>query len=329
MRDDTASASSTFISEPEIIDLHPPEEAIRDLVVKGLSVTPKTLPCRLLYDQRGSELFELICEQAEYYPTRTELSILSEHLPEMADLLGPRCDVIEYGSGSSIKSRLLLHALHEPAVYIPVEISRTMLQDAVSNLRREFPKLEIIPVCADYMQDVELPRREGERRVEFFPGSTIGNFHRDDALKFLKRSARFLGSGGALLIGVDLIKDPATLEAAYNDAAGVTSEFNINLLDRINRELDADFDRDQFRFRATWNPDEHRVESHLISERDQTVTVDDVAFDFKTDERIRTECSYKYDLSMFAELAGEAGFSVQKVWTDPKQWFSVQYLVEK
>ncbi len=325
--DRTAVSANKDIATPEIIDLHPPEEAIRDLMVDGLGASSKTLPCRLFYDERGSELFELICEQPEYYLTRTELAILREHLPEMADMLGPKCDVIEYGSGSSIKSRLLLHALHEPAVYIPVEISCTMLEQAVANLRQEFPNLEIMPVCADYMQDIDLPRREGDRRMEFFPGSTIGNFHRDDALRFLKRSARFVGGGGALLIGVDLIKDPAELEAAYNDAAGITSEFNINLLDRINRELDADFDCDWFRFRAIWNPELHRIESYLISERDQTVHIDGETFAFATDERIRTECSYKYDLPLFAELAAEAGFEVEHVWTDPQQRFSVQYLV--
>lgn len=326
---DTTTAFSQPSGPIEVIDLHPPEEHIRDLVVDGLSETPKTLPCRLLYDQTGSELFERICETEDYYPTRTEIGILKKHLPAIADKLGPRCDVIEYGSGSSIKSRLLLHALHEPAVYIPVEISRSMLEHAVQATRAEFPELEIIPVCADYMQDVDLPRREGERRVEFFPGSTIGNFHRDDAVAFLKRSARFVGSDGALLIGVDLIKDPAILERAYNDSEGVTAAFNLNLLRRINRELAADFDLDQFRFQATWNPDEHRIESHLISSRAQTVTVDGRSFEFDRDEPIRTECSYKYDLDMFAELADESGFAVEQVWTDPNRYFSEQYLVAR
>jgi len=326
---DTTTASRESSGEIEVIDLHPPEERIRELVIEGLSESPKTLPCRLLYDKTGSELFEQICETEDYYPTRTEISILKRHLPGMADLLGAHCDVIEYGSGSSVKSRLLLHALHEPAVYIPVEISRTMLEHAVKLTRDEFPDIEIIPVCADYMQDVDLPRREGERRIEFFPGSTIGNFHRDDALAFLKRSARFVGSGGALLIGVDLIKDPDILERAYNDSDGVTAAFNMNLLTRINRELGADFDLDQFHFKATWNADEHRIESHLISDKAQTVAVNGHAFEFDRGERIRTECSYKYDLPMFAELADKAGFDVKKVWTDPKDYFSVQYLVAR
>lgn len=322
-------------AEPSsVLDIHnfePPEAVFRREVLEGLRQTPKTLPCKYLYDERGSQLFDDICELPEYYPTRTELAIMHEHVQEMADALGRNCLLIEYGSGSSIKTRLLLAAMKEPAGYVPLDISLEHLTKSAEELSAEFPDIEIMPVCADYTADFDLPepKRPAAWRAVYFPGSTIGNFLRNDAVEFLRHIAGVVGKGGELLIGVDLKKDVATMEAAYNDAAGVTAEFNFNLLDRFNRELDSDIDRANFRFRATWNPHESRIESHLISDIEQTVRIAGVPIHFERNERIRTECSYKYSLEDFAAIADEAGFEVRKVWTDENNLFSVQYLVAK
>lgn len=319
---------------------------MRAEVLEGLRRDPPRIPPKFLYDDRGSALFDEICELPEYYPTRTELAITRARAPEIAELCGPDALVVEYGSGSSVKTRLLLDALESPAAYVPIDISRDHLLAAARRLAAAYPELEILPVCADYTRELRIPapRRPAGRRVAYFPGSTIGNFLPTAARAFLTRIARTLGQGGGLVIGVDLVKDRATLEAAYDDAAGVTAAFNRNLLTRINRELDADFDLDAFAHRALFRelpgpgvPDgdslgvlgRGRIEMWLVCQRDQEVRVAGERFRFRPGEAILTEYSYKYALEAFAELAGEAGLDVVRAWTDPEQRFSVQYLVAR
>lgn len=306
-------ATSTFLAE----------------VIHGLGQRQKLLPCKYFYDGHGSELFDQICELPEYYVTRTERAIMESHAPAMADGLGEECVLIEYGSGSSAKTRILLDALCAPHAYVPIDISLNALQSAAEALGSEYPNLHILPVWADYTQAVELPVsvRHRRGRAVYFPGSTIGNFHPPAALAFLQNIADVAGPGGALLIGVDLQKDPQILEAAYNDRSGVTEAFNKNVLARINDELGGDFDLDQFRHLAVYNPNAGRIEMHLMSLRPQEITIrGGDQFRFEAGETIRTECSYKYTLRGFAGLASGAGFAVEQVWTDPGQLFSVQLL---
>ena len=308
-------------------DLSPKRDDFRSQVIQGLSQKRKTLPCKFFYDQRGSQLFDRICELPEYYLTRTELQILQSHVGEMAEALGPECRVVEYGSGSSLKTRLLLDALHSAAAYVPLDISREHLLDAAGRLSSSYPKLRILPVCADYTRPFTLPEVSGARRtVVYFPGSTIGNFEPHEARIFLRSAARLCGEGGALLIGVDRKKDPGLLHAAYNDAAGVTAEFNVNLLHRINRELEGNLAVDRFAHYAFYNPRLGRIEMHLLSRADQTARICGVHFHFREGEAIFTESSYKYTLGEFHSLARAAGWAVQKVWTDSGRLFSVQYL---
>lgn len=312
------------------VDLHkfePEVETFRSDVIEGLQRTPKSLPCKYLYDERGSKLFDRICDLEEYYPTRTELAIMQEKADEISEAIGENALIIEYGSGSSLKTRVLLAHARNPAGYVPLDISREHLANAAASLSKDFPDLAIMPVCADYTADFELPvpTKPVKHRVVYFPGSTIGNFHTDQAIQFLHHIAEVVGPGGGLLIGVDLRKDKETLERAYNDAPGVTAEFNLNLLDRMNRELGADFDRSQFEFRAVWNDEIGRIESYLISKADQTVAIGEEKITFDTAERTRTECSYKFTVEQFAALAAEAGFTQRCVWTDADDLFSVQY----
>lgn len=323
----TTEPSSTL----DVHNFEPPEAVFRREVLEGLRQTPKTLPCKYMYDERGSQLFDDICELPEYYPTRTELSIMREHADEMAEALGENCLLIEYGSGSSIKTRLLLEAMKDPAAYVPLDISLEHLAKSAAKLSKLFPGLQVMPICADYTADFELPQpaKPAQNTAVYFPGSTIGNFVRGEAVEFLRHIAEVVGKGGELLIGVDIKKDVATMEAAYNDAAGVTAAFNFNLLTRFNRELDADIDLDTFRFRATWNELESRIDSHFISNIEQTVHIGGEAVHFDKDERVRTECSYKYALDDFASIADQAGFEVRKVWMDDNNLFSVQYLVAR
>jgi len=305
-----------------------PVSSFRDDVIRGLARHRKELPCKWLYDEAGSALFERICELPEYYPTRVELGILHAHLPEMAALLGPRCCVIEYGSGSGRKTRLLLDHLAAPVAYVPIDIARETLVRSSRELAAAYPTLEVRPLCADYTAEAPLPvlHARPERRVVFFPGSTLGNLTPPEAGAFLKHVATLCGPGGALLLGLDLEKDPEVLERAYDDAAGVTAEFNLNLLARINRELGADFDLVSFRHRAVYDRGLGRVEMHLVSARAQTVHMGRARFEFDAAEAILTECAYKWRLDDFERLARGAGFSVERVFTDPKGWFSVQYL---
>ncbi len=294
----------------------------------GLQSTPKTLPCKYFYDLRGSQLFDQICELPEYYPTRTEAGIMEDHIAEMAAVFGPDCLLVEYGSGSSTKTRILLDHLPHLAGYVPMDISREHLHRTAKGLAAAYPHLEILPLCADYTAPFELPEATGEvqSRVVYFPGSTIGNFHRPDAAAFLGRIAEVCGPGGGLLIGVDLRKSPQILEAAYNDAQGVTAAFNLNLLRRLNAELGADFDLGSFAHQAFYEEAIGRIEMHLQSLEAQTVHLGGQEVSFDQGETIWTECSYKYSLPELAAMAESAGFAVQQVWTDAEQKFSVQYL---
>jgi len=294
--------------------------------LSGLRQPAKTLPCKYFYDAEGSKLFDQICTLPEYYPTRTELRILRAHAAEMAHALGPATLLIEYGSGSSVKTRRLLDRLVRPAAYVPVDISREHLLATALALRLDYPGLEILPVCADFTSPVTLPRVPAKRRAVYFPGSTIGNFSEAGAIALMAGVAQLVGPGGAFLVGVDLKKDPRVLECAYDDAAGVTAAFNLNLLARMNRELDADFDLRRFSHRARWTEAASRIEMHLVSEVEQLVHLDGVEIPFARGEHICTEHSHKYTLDGFARLARRAGLAVKRVWTDRAQRFSVQYL---
>jgi dimethylhistidine N-methyltransferase len=311
------------------VDLAPDLDEFRRDVLDGLRARRKTIPCKYLYDEEGSRLFEEITRLQEYYPTRTEIGILEERASEMAELAGERCLLIEFGSGNSHKTEILLERLEDPAGYVPIDISREHLLESAERLRENHPEVEILPVCADFTADLTLPQpaKEARRRVFFFPGSTIGNFSMEEASAFLERVARMVRPGGVLIIGVDLRKDRKTLEAAYDDASGVTAAFNRNLLVRANRELDADFHPERFRHRAVWEPDEGRVEMHLVSTEDQAVRVGDETFRFREGETIWTESSHKYAPEEFRELAAAAGFRTERVWTDDDGLFSVQFLV--
>lgn len=309
-------------------DLRPSLSAVEADVLNGLMQPQKWISPMYLYDARGSELFDRICELPEYYPTRTEMAILREHAEDIARRLGPRVMLIEPGSGNGDKARLLLAVLEDPAAFVPVEISREHLVEAAHALDDAFPGLEVLPVCADFSRRFELPTpgRAARRRVVFFPGSTIGNFAPRRAVELLVNFAGIVGEGGAILIGVDLRKDRETLERAYNDAEGVTAEFNLNVLARLNRELGAGFETDAFVHRAIWNDADSRIEMHLVSERDQHMRIGEQRIDIAAGEYIHTESSYKYSLEGFAALAQTAGLEVVKVWTDSEQMFSLQLL---
>ncbi len=307
----------------------PTRDAFLDDCTIGLAQRCKSLPCKYFYDERGSRLFDRICELDEYYPTRTELSITRDHAPEIAELLGSDCLLVEFGSGSSVKTRLLLDQLIDPAGYIPIDISGEHLFRTASALADRYPSVAVMPLCADYTADLELPPTDAAPRkvAGYFPGSTIGNFEPPAALEFLRRVRKLCGRGSGLLIGVDLKKDPRLLHAAYNDAAGVTAEFNLNLLARINRELRGNFTLDAFAHYAFFNPVAGRVEMHLASLERQSVQIAGRRFRFETGESIHTENCYKYTLEGFAKLAERAGYRVRNVWLDELRLFSLQYLV--
>lgn len=310
-----------------LLDLAPSDDLATD-VLAGLSRESKEIPCKYLYDARGSELFDRICELETYYPTRTELRIMDEALEEMAAMVGPGVAVVEYGSGSGLKTRRLLSALESPVAYIPIDISRSHLLDSVAELAARVPGIEVLPVCADYTMDFALPEpaRTPARTVVYFPGSTIGNFEPPEAARFLARMRRIAGDDGGVLMGVDLAKDPAVLRRAYDDPEGVTAAFNRNLLIRINRELEADLDPEAFEHQAVVDPDGRRVRMLLVSRRDQEATVAGRRFRFAAGEAIHTESSYKYTAEGFAGVAATAGLRVRRIWTDPEEAFSVQYL---
>lgn len=307
-------------------DYHPALADFRSEVLAGLGARSKQLSPKFFYDKRGSELFDAITELPEYYPTRTEVGILARHGDQMAELLGRDCLLLELGSGSSKKIRLLLDALR-PTVYMPLDISKEHLRGSAETLAMDYPAMEVHAACADYSADFELPYRpDNLSRAAFFPGSSIGNFEPDDAVELLRRVGDQLRVGGRLLIGVDLKKDRATLERAYDDAAGVTAAFNLNLLTRINRELAADFDLARFHHRAWYNDQQGRIEMHLVSDCAQQVTVAGRAFGFTAGETIHTESSYKYSIAEFQNLAAWAGYRAEEVWTDDNGLFSVHCL---
>ncbi len=310
------------VSSPESV------EFLAD-VIAGLSSNPRTIPCKYFYDERGAELFQKICELPEYYVTRTEIDILDRSRADIASQLGPDIELIGLGTGAGTKTRILIGALENPAVYIPVDISEKQLRESSALFRKIFRNLEILPVCADYLQSVVLPApsRKPARNIVYFPGSTIGNFEPAEAVQFLHRIANVCRGGGGLLIGVDLKKNRQVLEAAYNDSAGVTAQFNLNLLQRINRELGADFDLDQWRHRAIYNSDAGRIEMHLISETDQLVHLNGKKFHFGHGEKIVTEYSYKYAPDEFAAFAAKAGFKFVRMWSDAAGLFGVFYFV--
>jgi L-histidine N-alpha-methyltransferase len=311
-----------------LYDLESPLESFREEVLEGLTRPAKLLPPKFFYDDLGAQLFEQICDLPEYYPTRTETAILRENIDEIAGILGRGCLIVEFGSGASSKTRILLDRLPAPAGYVPIDVAKSQLIEMATILSRAYPGLEIMPVCADYMGDLRLPTpvQAPTRVVAFFPGSTIGNLEPSDVHAFLKRVAALCGSAGGLLIGVDLEKDPRIIEPAYNDAQGVTAAFNLNVLQHINRELGADFDLAGFQHQAKYDPAERRIEMRLISRRPQEVRVAGKAIDFVEQEAITTEYSYKYSLARFRAAAESAGWSVRRVWTDAQQLFSVQYL---
>ncbi len=300
-------------------------------VLQGLHKNQKILPSKLFYDQRGSLLFDQICELEEYYLTRTEADIMQQNIGEMAEMLAPSRLLIEYGSGSSVKTRWMLDHLPGINAYVPVDISREHLYNTAGRLNRDYPDLHILPVCADFTQEVTLPPLEDSfsPKLAYFPGSTLGNFYPIQAIGFMRNVARSVGSRGGFLVGVDLQKDAAILNPAYNDRKGVTAAFNLNILTHLNRECHTNFVESQFEHLAFYNQQAGRIEMHLVSKSNQRVDVNGSTIAFRKGETILTEVSYKFTLPGFARMAAESGFYVRKVWVDPKNLFSIQYLVAR
>jgi dimethylhistidine N-methyltransferase len=310
-------------------DRRPPSSELLEIAQRGLALKPKRLPSWLFYDERGSALFDEICEQPEYYLTRSEIALMDEHAGSIADTLGSDVRLVEYGSGNARKTRMLLQHLHEPVAYVPVEISAEPLRESVDRLAAEFPALPVQPLGADFTKPLRLPipPRAPRRTVLYFPGSTIGNFDSRAAAVLLRKMRNEMGDAGGILIGVDLKKDPAVIEAAYNDAAGVTAAFTLNMLTRLNRDIGSDFDLSAFRHRAHYNPMAGRIETHIVSSKAQQVKLGKASVAFREDEAIQVEYSCKYSLADFEALAAKAGLAVMRVWTDAQKMFSVQYLV--
>lgn len=311
-----------------LTDLRPTADDIAADVLVGLASSPKRLPSKYFYDARGSELFEEITRQPEYYLTRVEIALLDASMAGIAAAIGPRAHVVEYGSGSGRKTMQLLEGLCDPVAYTPIEISRSTVLDSTRRLAQAFPGIEMLPVCADFTQPVELPEpaREPRHTLVFFPGSTLGNFTVDEAAALLRSMRATMGARGQALIGIDLDKDAATLEAAYNDAAGVTAAFTLNLLARLNRETGSDFDLAGFRHRAVYARERGRIETFLVSQRAQRVGVRGEMFDFAAGEAMQVEYSHKYTDAGFAALVASAGLQVVERWNDPRDWFGLRLL---
>lgn len=300
-------------------------------VLRGLQSTPKRLSPMYFYDERGSQLFDAICDLPEYYITRTETQILEQQAQEIADSIGENALLVEFGSGASTKTRLLLDRLPDLAAYVPVDISRTHLMAAAQRISARYPRLEVLPTCADFTKAFPLPKpkRAPSRVVVFFPGSTIGNFDPPaaiDLMKVMRRIASGPAAAGGLVIGFDLAKDPAVLERAYDDSAGVTAAFNLNVLHRLNRDAGADFNVERFRHQALWVPEAHRIEMRLISTVAQTVAIAGETISFAAGEPIITEHCHKYTPELFATQAGAAGWTAKRSWSDSRHFFQVQYL---
>lgn len=301
--------------------------SLADTVMRGLTDSVKTLPAVLFYDAVGARLFEQICEQPEYYPTRTEIGILSRHAHDLARLAGERVALVEYGSGAGVKVRYLLDELQHPVAYIPVDVSREQLASVARERGRQYPGLRIAPVAADYTVPFELPALPPDaRRVAFFPGSTIGNFHPTEAAAFLHRIRHTVGAKGGLILGVDRRKDPRVLHDAYNDRAGVTAQFNLNMLSHLNHAMNANFDLTTFRHVAFFNNEASRIEMHLESLVEQEVLVNDTRVSFDAGETVHTECSYKYDEETLRTLVESSGFTVESLYSDVNDWFYVAWL---
>ena len=301
-------------------------ESFADNLIAGLVKMPKEIACKYFYDAAGSHLFEQICALPEYYQPRTEMALLARHAGEIAALMGENAEIVEFGAGSLRKVRILLDAIPNIHAYTPLDISGDYLGDVVRQLAADYPTLTLRPLIGDFTNPLEIPQLPGSsRRAGFFPGSTIGNFRPEAAAGLLRRMRASL-DGGGLLIGVDLVKDPARLHAAYNDAAGVTALFNKNLMVRANRELAADFDTDAFAHYAPYNAAAHRVEMYLVSLKRQSVTIGEMRFDFAAGEPVHTEDSHKYTIESFREMAARAGFTPRAVWTDEERLFSVHWL---
>ena len=314
--------------QDRLVDMQPGPSQILADVVAGLSREPKCLPSKYFYDARGSELFEAITHLPEYYLTRVETALLAQRMKEIAALIGPRVQVVEYGSGSGRKTELLLDGLEHPAAYTPIEISASALLASVTRLAACFPGTEMLPVCADFCRAVPVPPPgcRPDRRLAFFPGSTLGNFEHDEAVRLLAAMRQTVGHGGAALIGIDLDKDPALIEAAYNDAQGVTREFTLNLLRRLNRDVGSDFVLDRFRHRARYARERLRIETALVSAQAQQVAVGGRCFHFQAGEAMPVEISQKYTDASFAALAHQAGWAVAAGWNDPAHWFGLRLL---
>jgi dimethylhistidine N-methyltransferase len=302
-------------------------DSFADHVIAGLRDDPKWLSAKYFYDAAGSDLFEQITRLPEYYPTRTELRILEQNARAISAYIPLAAALIEFGTGSTRKARILIDAAPQIAAYVPVDISGEFLAQQAAGLRRDVPNIAILPVVADFTRDFELPQQVRARpRVGFFPGSTIGNFEPEDAAEFLRQAGHILGAGATMIVGVDRIKHEAVLNAAYDDAAGVTAQFNLNILRRMNRELGGDFDLASFRHRAFYNVASHRIEMHLESLQDQTVTVAGGTFQFRRGETIHTENSYKYTVESFRALAESAGWRPVACWTDANDYFAIHAL---
>ncbi len=307
----------------------PPESGMAADLLAGLTATPKTISSRWLYDRRGSELFEEITGLEEYYPTRTEHAIFQDHAEDMAEAIGPGAVLVEYGAGALVKTRLVLDALEAPRAYVPIDISGPFLRDAAAGLQADYPGLDIHPVVADFTEEVDLsdaPGAEGGR-VGFFPGSTIGNLENHEIVAFFRAARSSLGRNARFLLGVDLKKDPAILVPAYDDARGVTAAFNLNLLERFNRELGTDFDVSAFAHEARWNEDEGRIEMHLVARRDTSVRLDGHEITFRAGESVRTEISRKFEFAALDRLLDQAGWRRENTWQDEKGYFAVTLLV--
>ena len=309
-------------------DYEPTVETMRDDVLRGLTRASKMLPSQYLYDERGARLFERICETKEYYLSRTEIAILRQNMDAIVDRIGPGALVIEPGSGNGVKTQLLLENLEAPAGYVPIDVAKRQLAECAAQMDRRFPALNVMPVCADFTNGYALPRcgNAVRKRVAYFPGSTIGNFTPTVAVEILRHMAELCEDDGGVLIGVDLKKDRAILEPAYDDPAGVSRDFALNYLVRLNRELDADFKLEQFGYEAPYDEAHGRMEMALVSRCCQVAHIDGVGVSFDTGERVCTEYSYKYSPDEVAVLAENAGLEVIEIWTDPDHLFSVQYL---
>lgn len=322
------AATARARAQAALTDLRPQPDDITADAIAGLSRSPRTLPSKYFYDAEGSRLFEAITRQPEYYLTRTELMLLESTMPSIAQAVGARVHVVEFGSGSGRKTELLLDGLEAPVAYTPIEISRTALMDSVTRLGQSFPDVEMLPVCADFTRPVPLPTaaQRPQRTLVFFPGSTLGNFDERDAVQLLTSMRGTMGETGCALIGIDLDKDPAVIEAAYNDLAGVTAAFTLNLLARLNREIGSDFDLDGFHHHAVYARERMRIETALVSDREQTVRIGTREFTFASGEALHVEISQKYTDASFAALAARAGLRVTHGWNDRTDAFGLRLL---